>query len=349
MPPIRQLVPSAPGTPDVAAILAATKAQANGAAPAPAMTQAEYPPPAITPAAAAMFGAVPAAMAGHALPVAPPTPVFVPPAAPPPVYTPPTPPVLVTNAPAPPAATPAKYAPNPATLAKLNAMFAAPPSVPASVDELPDAGFGPYLGLASKRATKWPQLQAAGIQDGQFYVGFPNHYAVCHPLRFWMVQGDLFRTSMDSKGTIVKATADPTDETMDEHVVALIVVIMPNGTLAPCKAEFRRTSSDPGVTGLKAIREAATPEWAQRPENQVAASFAYPFGRVLMTATTQPKVSKANGNPYNLATATVAPATMPEMQALAQAVTSEEWMVGMAEALEGYENRRETFVKLCGK
>lgn len=271
---------------------------------------------------------------------------------------------LVTDNPKPNGSTPPETAATPAPKGGDGAALAVPtcfgglPTLPSNdglavANDLSAGASGPYVARASDRSPNWPSLSAAGVGNGDLYLGAEGLYLRTMPLTYWLVASTVFKTLMDDLGNFQHATTDlnaeksPGGLKLDEHVLALIVVDL-GDRLVPAKCDFRGTLSGAVSPTLKAVQQAGDPKWAALSDaHKVAAAFPVPWGRVVATATTQPRTSRASGRKYYAGAAVCRPATIAQMQRLQAATQDAAFTALLEQAKQGYAERFETIRAMC--
>lgn len=223
-------------------------------------------------------------------------------------------------------------------------------------DALPDpegGGSGPYVAFASSRSPSWPSLQAAGIAEGDPYVAADGQYHEAAPLRFFLVSAaPTYYTKRNTAGNLVAAKREQVyvgdKPQYEEHYLTLVIVDL-GDRMVPAKAEFIGTKSGAVVPALRAVKQAATPEWAGlSATHKLTAAFSVPFGRVSCIATTAPRTSKSSGNRYFAGVGSAGPATLDQMQRLNAAFADPTFQALAGAAKESFLDRRALLERLAG-
>lgn len=211
------------------------------------------------------------------------------------------------------------------------------PAKVAGIDELPQTGTGPYLGIANNRSNKWTALKVAGFVEGDMYVTFLDGFKRVMPCKFFLLCADLFKSSMDSLGNITAATRDMANRDLAEHVCAVMLIEV-EGKLRPVVADFMRAASNGPIAAVRAAQAAAEPGWAeQSPAHAAAAGFQIPMGRVFFVMDTTIKTAKTSGNRYCQTSVQAFPATAAEMKAFAAAVQDADTVEAINAAKESFD------------
>lgn len=222
-----------------------------------------------------------------------------------------------------------------------------------------------YVGFADHRSKNWNALQAAGIEAGDPYICKDGQYHLCKPLQFHLLAGRAFKTCMEGQeGTFIFVTSEvdtPAEvlfehltkkeqdrlgikkfkELLQEHYVCLMVVYHQN-QLIPIKADFRGTKKSAAESPVRAIEEAASPDWLKKSDaHRITAAYPEPSGRVFVTVDTHFKVGKSSGNGFYVAQANCQPSTIEQMKSLLDAYADEDFMNQLNEAHSNYESRIE--------
>lgn len=241
-------------------------------------------------------------------------------------------------------------APNPSdakALAKATSNLSIPDFMENNVlPEVGDSGTG-YVGFASSNSLNWPQMQMAGLKEGQPFCHHNGQYIAVETLEFFLLLADSFQTLMVGKqGEFKFATRDMSLEgprqgtnRTEPHYVCLLLVKVEN-ELLPIKGDFRGTKSG-GVEGaIRSVEAAAEPEWLKMSDaHRITSAFPKPFGRVFHRVTTSYQVSKTSGNPYYRAKCASQPATIAQMQLLADKLKDDDFRVNLKEAKGNYDQR----------
>lgn len=235
-----------------------------------------------------------------------------------------------------------------------------------------------YVGFADNRNKIFSSLQANGIEEGDPYLARNNTYTLCKPLNYYLMIGESFRSIMlGEAGEWVYCTRDinaPTDllwdnvadslkasqkkggltleaklpdykffqKNLQEHYVLLMIVLLDNGELVPVKGDFRGTKKGVAEGPIRAVEAAAGSEWLDKSDaHRVSGQFPDPFGRVLHTVSTYFKSGKKSGYSFYVAEAVSAPPTIEQMEALLEALKSEQFTREMGEAHKNYTARIE--------
>jgi hypothetical protein len=225
------------------------------------------------------------------------------------------------------------------------AWASAPLAVPDEPLKGPRAAF---VGVLQGDTGKRQALQAAGCADGDFYVDDGGAITPLKPLKFWLLQAQPFRTKMAASGDIVAASLDFHDKSAgDEHVVTLVIVDT-GKALVPAKADFRRSQWQVGNDAINGVRRAASPDFPNESDAaKVAAQFPAPFGRIVITASTQRKIGRQSGKPYYEATGVATPASVTDLQRLADAMQDPDFLARVSEAEGSYKYRVEQIRSKC--
>lgn len=204
-----------------------------------------------------------------------------------------------------------------------------------------------YVGFASTQSPKYPQMQLAGLKDGQPFAYIDKQYIPLARLDFFLVAGESFQTCMAGReGNLMFATRDlelkgpqfGTNKTEPHYVVMMILDV--NGTLTPIKGDFKGTKAGGCGGAIAAVAAASDPEWLHLSEqHRATAAFPQPFGRVFHQMTTKYEVSKTSGNPYYRTLCTSSPAPISVMQRLVEALQDQEFHDKLNEAYENYNQR----------
>ena len=224
-----------------------------------------------------------------------------------------------------------------------------------------------YIGFAHPMSKNWPQMAAAGIEEGMPFLNHEGRFIPCKTLEFFLCRGESFKSVMNSAGKFIYATRDlkttdiagpivgksinPTTRQPfvyvpeggkvipDPHYITLLIVNL-NGNLIPIKGDFRGTKSGGIEMCIRAVEAASTPDWGKLGEaHKVSMSFPQPFGRVYHQIKTKPGVGKASGRPYHTANSNSLPATIAQMQLLANAFEDEEFSEKLNAANENFDRR----------
>lgn len=224
-----------------------------------------------------------------------------------------------------------------------------------------------YVGFAHPMSKNWPLMAAAGCEEGMPYLNHQGRFIACKTLEFFLCRGETFKTVMNDRGKFIFATRDiATTEVNgpiigvnrqsgnrvillpeggkvipDPHYICLLIVNL-NGTLIPIKGDFRGTKSGGIETCIRAVETAGTPEWGKLSEaHKVSLAFPVPFGRVYHTIRTKPNVSKSSGRPFHTAIASSNPASVSQMQLLANTLANEDFKTVLIEANNNFDKRLE--------
>jgi hypothetical protein len=235
--------------------------------------------------------------------------------------------------------------PQPSTAVAIPAWAQTSPAIPEQSLKGPSA---PFIGQLQENTGKRQQLQAAGVQVGDFYIDDGGAVTPLRPLRFWLLQATPFRSRMDAAGNVIQASRDFHDKAAgDEHIVTLIVVDA-GGRLVPCKADFRKAAWQVANDALNGVKRATSPEFPKESDAaRVAAQFPAPFGRVTITASVGSKVSRTSGKKYYPASAVATPTTVTDLKRLSEALQDPEFAKRHDDALRAYQYRVEQIGKAC--
>lgn len=221
----------------------------------------------------------------------------------------------------------------------------------APVPTLDGGAGGPalYIGQLQDRTGAKAQLLAAGVEMGGFYLHNQGENVPLKPFKFWLVKAALYQTQMNASGNVTSATKDMSAALNDhhEHAVAVVLVQTPNG-IVPAKCDFRKAQAPAYRAAAEALADVCNPSsgWPTRSDaHKVAAAFPVPFGRVVNTVNVVRKVGKGSGLPYFAAFGSAAPATVTELEQLAEALQSSDFEAAFQLADEAFKSRCEYIEK----
>lgn len=207
--------------------------------------------------------------------------------------------------------------------------------------------FSGYTGFASSQSPKYPQMQLAGLKDGQPFAYIDKNYIPLDNLNFFLCAGESFQTCISGReGNMLFATRDMemkgpqfgTNRTEPHYVILMILDI--NGTLTPIKGDFKGTKAGGCEGAISAVKAASDPDWLRLSDaHKTTAAFPQPFGRVYHSITTKYEVSKTSGNPYYRTMCVSAPATVSHMQRLVESLQDADFNIKLEEAYENYGQR----------
>jgi hypothetical protein len=205
-----------------------------------------------------------------------------------------------------------------------------------------------FVGQLQENTGKKAALQAAGVQVGEFYLSADSAYFPLRPLRFMLLEATAYRTAMDAAGTVTKASRDFSDKSSgDEHIEALVIVDA-GDRLIPAKASFRKAQWLVGKAAIDGLQMAMDPAFPSKGDAyKVAAQFPAPFGRVVVTASVQRRVSKTSGKPYFACDGTVTPSSVTDLQKLVSSMKDDAFIAAGDAAKKAYVARCEQLDKLC--
>lgn len=196
-----------------------------------------------------------------------------------------------------------------------------------------------YVGFASDSSANWPAMEAAKLDVGEPFVCVNGQYLKSENgvLRFWLAAAESFMSVVDQSYNYLYITRNmrmervvlkqPTGKTrtfdtgpggIQEHYLAYLFVLI-NGEIVPAKGDFMGTKSGAVASAVSAVRAAGSPDsgWLELSDaHRVTGSCPLPFGRVMCSMRTVPKLGKASGQTYHRGLCHCAPATMDEMSLL---------------------------------
>lgn len=223
-------------------------------------------------------------------------------------------------------------------------------TVPQEVPELNGSAGGCYVAQLQPQTGRRPTLIQAGCKDGDYYLDTGDGTIVpLNPFRFAIMTASVFKTRMSPAGEIIAATRNMGyNKDLDEHCVAIILVLTGEDEVTPAKAEFRRAQQGAAAAALDALKFASEPDFPSKSDaHKVAAQFPAPFGRMVTTVQVSKRVSKTSGKPYFASEGLSQPATVTQMQAILTACNSPEFTEKLDAVKAAYDKRVEQIAKLC--
>ncbi len=210
----------------------------------------------------------------------------------------------------------------------------------AELPETPEAPTpsGSYVQSSSERSKNYAAQKSAGLTDGDFFLVTDGAMNKKMPLEHWLLQAKLYYTKMDSAGNVVAIGREESND-LKEHYVVLHLVAH-NGTLVPCRSEFRTTKAPAVVKLIEAIREAATPEFAGKSDaHKIAAQFPQPWGRVMASVTSRQKTARASGDGYKLAVPVIKPTSISQFEVFQAAMKDPAYADAFETAKKSFDDR----------
>lgn len=204
--------------------------------------------------------------------------------------------------------------------------------------EVPQSQGGIYLSAAHPLSNSWPACQKAGIQEGDFFVVLNGETLKQMPARFHFVKGYRSFTKLSKAGDILSRSREEM-EGFEEHYTALLILEV-NDKLYPSRSDFRGAKVGAIAPAFRALAEATEEKWGNTSDSaRIASRFPQPWGRFMVTATTNAQTAKNSGNRYHRGRATTAPSTLSELERLAAAFTDPTFLSDFADAAENYARR----------
>lgn len=203
-----------------------------------------------------------------------------------------------------------------------------------------------YVGFASDSSANWPAMEAAKLEVGEPFICVNGQYlkGESGALRFWLAAAESFMSVADQsynyqyvtrnmrveRVTLKQATGksrtyDTGPGGIQEHYLAYLFVLL-NGEIIPAKGDFMGTKSGAVASAVSAVRAAGDPEsgWLQLSDaHRVTGGCPLPFGRVMCSMRTVPKLGKASGQTYHRGLCHTAPASMEEMDLLLRSLAAD--------------------------
>lgn len=224
-----------------------------------------------------------------------------------------------------------------------------------------------YIGFCSDASKHFPEMQSAGLENGDIFLNTQGQYIKCPQLDFFLVSGESFKSVMDQSGRFLYATRDlsvkearpkingkerffsgDTNPKLNPHYICLCIV-NPNGRFIPIKGDFIGTKSGGIESAISAVRAAGDEKsgWLRLSEaHQTTAAFPVPFGRVFHQMRTKGEVAKSSGMAYHRTVTVSGPANLSQMQSLLAAMGDEEFNASLEEAHKNYTARVEFMDKI---
>lgn len=210
-----------------------------------------------------------------------------------------------------------------------------------------DGGSTPYGVYINPKSKNWAQVAVTlpGLQepDVVLFRAKPELPEKLSPLRFCVVTGWQYWCVEDDKGNILQASLVK-DRSMKECVECVILAFTSRGVEA-CRFNFKRTKAEPGRLALKALEQAAQPEWADvSPAHKATLAAPKPFLRFTVSSSCTQRTARSSGYTYWHAAGQVLPATPQDWAALKQYFSVEGWREELA-AIEQEHAERVALVK----
>lgn len=215
--------------------------------------------------------------------------------------------------------------------------------------ELPGQTAVTYIGQLQDRSGCKAQALASGCQLGDFYLSDKGGVTPLRPFRFFLLTAAAFQSEMSATGDVVFATRDLTARRANTHEHYVTVVLADvNGTWFPAKADFRKAQQQVAAAAIGAVRAAADPDFPKQSDaHKIASVFPQPFGRVVTTVSIEKRVSKSSGQPYYACSGSVAPATLSEIESLAEAFKDPGFLELLDDAKKNFDDRVKMLASKC--
>lgn len=217
------------------------------------------------------------------------------------------------------------------------------------------SGGSPYVGFASPKSPKWDTLKAAipTLKDGDPYYNDPKQGPILlAPLRYHLIQYAQYWAKLDENNKPVRVLAeDPRNwgHECKEHVETVILAFI-GDRVVPTVATFRSVKAGGVTEGIKALKLAATPDWAKKsPEHKSSMAVAEAFGRFVVTVETFTETAKGTGRKMVKAKSTVKPVTPAEAKLLLDSANTPEFAKEYKAATELFARRLKVLQDLVGK
>lgn len=229
-----------------------------------------------------------------------------------------------------------------------------------------------YVGFASDSSANWPAMQAVKLEVGELFVCVNGQYLKGEngALRFWLAAAESFMSVVDQsynyqyitrnmrvervtlkQPTGKSRTYDTGSGGIQEHYLAYLFVLI-NGEIVPAKGDFMGTKSGAVASAVSAVRAAGEPEsgWLQLSDaHRVTGGCPLPFGRVMCSMRTVPKLGKASGRTYHRGLCHCAPATMEEMDLLLRSLAADTFVQSTEAVHASYLDRIKFYDDIAAK
>ncbi len=215
----------------------------------------------------------------------------------------------------------------------------------------------PYVVFAEPRSSSWlgmaavlPDLEAG---DPVLVRQDPEPPLALTPFRFSLIESFPYYAMVDQSGEIQAATLNPDEARANknyrESIEAVVYVFLPCGGVIPARCTFKTVKCGAIHRAKAAIDLAQTTEWARlSPDHALTMRVPDPRLRLTAKVLLQPRTSKRwtdkDGNPqggykYVAADAQIRPASIGDMQAIADLHNDPDTSAALASIRESHDRR----------
>lgn len=185
----------------------------------------------------------------------------------------------------------------------------------------------PYVQFISTKGQSFAEVAAIirDLQDGDPVLRRDNVPPVkLNPYTLYLINAFQHWSMVDNLGQIVKTTLDMKqgkENKWTEHVEALLIVRLPDGSLSPARCTFKSTKTNAIHAAIKARAQAEDAEaWAAlSAEHKESVAVPVAWARYVTTVTLKRGTAKTSGFAYVAANGFISPTGLADWKALAAA------------------------------
>lgn len=220
---------------------------------------------------------------------------------------------------------------------------------------------GDYVGFAEPMSKNWMLMSQAGLGQGEPFAFIKGKYVRLNPLQYFILESKTYKIATtkdqnmqikfvtDDLETPLSSYANQFAKEAENNYTCLLLVLV-NGRLWPCRADFRGTKEAAGGMAIRAVEAAKTEEWLRQSDaHKLTAAIPIPSARVLNSVTTVPDVSKSSGRKFFRAVCNSRPSSLDEMKLYLAHLENKAFKDLLDEASRYYDQRLDSLDKMIGK